>query len=73
VGVASGEDDEVAGAKGRLLSIAVDLEPASPRGDDVERREPVRADAEAPRCAQGRAAVDRARDAEVAQQRVDLV
>ncbi len=39
--------------------------------DDMEGRESVRVDAEAPGRAQSRAAVDRARDAEIAQERVD--
>jgi hypothetical protein len=73
VEVASGEDDEVAGVQGRVRFVSVDLEPACSPGDDVEGGEAVRADAKAPGRAQGRAAVDRARDAEIAQQRLDFV
>jgi hypothetical protein len=67
------EDDEVSRAKARLVSVVAYLEPARAGCDDVERGETVRLDAEAPRRAQGRAAVDATRDAEIAKQGIDLV
>src|SRR5262249_13966294 len=67
------QDRQIAGAESSRLDLAVGLEPALARSHDVKRRAAVLPDAEAPGSAQLRSAEDRARDPEIAQQRVDRV
>ena len=73
MGVAAGENQQIAGAEPSRLSVIIDLEPAVSCRDDVKGRESSRVYAEAPGRGQRRSAEDRARDAEITQQGVDRV
>src|SRR5581483_114989 len=71
VGVAAREDDEVAGTKLDRLAGRAYLEPAAATRDEVEGGELAGLDAETPGSRQDRTAVQRARDADVAKERID--
>src|SRR5262249_39767865 len=68
--VSPGQNQKISGAEPLRLSLVFDLEPTLAGGDEMKRCESTRAHAEAPRCAERRSAVDRARDAEIAEQRI---
>src|SRR5262249_45841861 len=64
---------EVSRGKCDLAGLTVYLKPAAARRDDMEGGVAVRLDAEAPRCGQQRAAIDRAADPDLPQELADLI
>lgn len=73
VRVSSGENQKISRAEPLWLSLVVDLKPTLAGCDDMKGCQSTRSHAEAPRRAERRSAVDRARDAEIAQQRIDRI